>query len=76
MKSLKEITTSTGGLTFEVKDTDELTKVFGEIGADLQHLYYLGYYPKSTNKNSWQSISVQLTKPLHYKVRAKEGYKP
>jgi Ca-activated chloride channel homolog len=77
MKSLEEITTSTGGITFEVNDTDELAKVLGEIGTDLQHLYFLGYYPPTHNsKKSWQPISVQLAKPLHYKVRAKEGYKP
>jgi Ca-activated chloride channel family protein len=77
MKSIEEITTSTGGLTFEVKDTDELVKVFGEIGSDLQHLYFLSYYPESKiKKTSWQPITVRLAKPLHYKVRAKEGYKP
>jgi Ca-activated chloride channel family protein len=77
MKSLAEITISTGGLTFEVHHTDELEKVFAEIGADLQHLYYLGYYPENNiKKTSWQPITVHLAKPLHYKVRAKEGYKP
>jgi Ca-activated chloride channel homolog len=77
MKSLKEITSSTGGITFEVNDTDELVKVLEEIGTDLQHLYFLGYYPKTQdNKTRWQPITVQLAKPLHYKVRAKEGYRP
>jgi hypothetical protein len=40
----------TGRQPFEVKDTDELVKVFGEIGNDLQHLYFLGYYPEDNLK--------------------------
>jgi VWFA-related protein len=77
MKKLEEISKATGGLIYEIKDSDEVVEAFEEIGKEVRQLYMLGYYPQPESKEStWRRILVELVSPLKFRVRAKEGYQP
>lgn len=73
---LREISEVTGGMAFEVRKPDEIATAFNQIGADLQHLYLLAYYPSVQEKSRWRKIDVLLPFQKGVKVRAKEGYLP
>ena len=76
MKCLEEICQSTGGRVFKAKKSEDLVRIFAEIGRELQHLYLMGYYPSLDNprKSDWHKVAVRLPEHRDFKVRAKEGY--
>ncbi len=45
LKRLEEISVSTGAASFKAQRSNEVAKIFDEIGKDLQNVYLLGYYP-------------------------------
>jgi VWFA-related protein len=73
-KGLAEISSSTGGSTFKIRDADELSKVFQQIGNDLQFLYLLAYQSSVHTEGSWRSLSVSLPAQPKIKLKSKEGY--
>jgi len=76
LSRLQEISEMTGGMAFEVRQSDEIASAFNRIGADLQHLYLLAYYPSAQESSHWRKINVLLPEQKEVKVRAKEGYLP
>jgi len=71
---LEKISISTGGISFNVRNPDDLPNVFARVGQDLQHTYMLSYQSDSEAKDDWRSIKVSLPNHPKLKVRAKEGY--
>ncbi len=76
LSRLQAICEMTGGMAFEVRKSDEIATAFNRIGADLQHLYLLAYYPAVQENARWRTINVVLPEQKGVKVRAKEGYLP
>jgi Ca-activated chloride channel homolog len=76
LKRLQEVSELSGGMAFEVRDSDEIGKTFSRVAADLQHLYLLAYYPSHQENLRWRTINVVLPEQKGLKVRAKEGYLP
>jgi hypothetical protein len=60
LSRLQEISEMTGGMAFEVRQSDEIATAFNRIGADLQHLYLLAYYPSAQESTRWRKINVLL----------------
>lgn len=75
-KLLEELSTRTGGTSYEVKKLSDVDQVFQKIALDLQHLYMLTYQPPKSEEGKWRKIEVSLQGGKAYRVRAKEGYFP
>jgi Ca-activated chloride channel family protein len=73
---LHQISEMTGGMAFEVRQPDEIATAFNRIGADLQHLYLLAYYPSVQENTHWRRINVVVPEQKGVRIRAKEGYLP
>lgn len=70
-----KMATDTGGMAFLPDKIEDLTKVFGQITAELQAQYLLGYY--STNEaadGKLRRISVKVPKHAELRIRSKNGY--
>jgi VWFA-related protein len=76
LKRLEQLSEVTAGMSFEVRACDEIAKAFGQIAADLQHLYLLAYYPSQQDSPRWRRIEVTVPEQKGTKIRAKEGYLP
>ena len=76
LSRLRKISEMTGGMSFEVRQPDDITTAFNRIGTDLQHLYLLAYYPSAQESNRWRKINVAVPEQKGVKIRAKEGYLP
>ena len=76
-KTLTDLSRSTGGETYEVRDVKDVGDVFERISAALQHLYLLSYQPPlEPADGKWRTIEVKVGEEKRYTVRAKEGYFP
>jgi len=65
----------TGGEAFLPDKTEDLTKVFSQIAAELQAQYLLGYDSSNeTNDGKFRRITVQTPKHPELRIRARKGY--
>ena len=72
--ALREITDESGGYTEVVHDSPDLLPATERIAEELNHQYTLGYVPDHPPDRRYHSISVRVTKPGNYTVRARRGY--
>ena len=76
-KMLTDLSKSTGGTSYEVKNVKDIDEVFKKITNDLQHMYLLGYAPATPSADSkWHKIEVTVPGVKGSHIRAKEGYAP
>lgn len=76
-KLLTNLSRSTGGETYEVRDMKDIEGIFLKISTTLQHLYLITYQPPlEPNNGKWRHIEVSITDGRKYRIRAKEGYFP
>ncbi len=76
-KILTDLSKSTGGETYEVKELRGIEEVFYKISSELRHIYLLSYQPPSEPANGkWRNIQVIVGDSKQYRIRAKEGYFP
>lgn len=70
-----KLATETGGMAFLPDKIEDLPQVFGQITAELQAQYLLGYY--STNETAdgkFRRITVKAVKHGEFRIRARPGY--
>jgi Ca-activated chloride channel family protein len=76
-KMLTDLSKSTGGETYEVKELKDTEEVFQRISSELRHIYLLSYQPPSEPADGkWRNIEVTIGGSKSYRIRAKEGYFP
>jgi Ca-activated chloride channel homolog len=77
MKVLEKLSQRTGGMSYEVKESKDINRIFLEITEDLKHLYMISYHapPVGLGEN-WRAIDLIVHGVNKYRVRAKEGYYP
>ena len=74
---LVDMSTSTGGSSFEVKEPKDMQGVFARISEQMQHIYLLAYQPKiKPLDGKWRKIEVSIEGSNEYRIRAKQGYFP
>jgi Ca-activated chloride channel family protein len=73
---LAAISNATGGVPFEVRDPDDMGKVFDKVSEDLAHGYLLYFQPPSTNDHTLHEIRVGVNDRRDLRIRAREGYYP
>ena len=54
------LSATTGGSAYYAKSWQDERQAFSSIREDLQHLYYLSYYPQANPNRGWRAISVKL----------------
>jgi Ca-activated chloride channel family protein len=72
------LSATTGGSAYYAKSWQDERQAFSSIREDLQHLYYLSYYPQANPNRGWRAISVKLKdkKYRKYTIRTRSGYRP
>lgn len=70
-----KLATETGGMAFLPDKLEDLNQVFGQITAELQAQYLLGYYSTNdTSDGKFRRIKVKAAKNSQLRIRAKTGY--
>ncbi len=72
--NLQTLATSTGGLSFAIRDPSGIAGVFQRVSDDITHGYLLAFQPEGKNDHSWHKIEIVLKQNQFRKVRAREGY--
>jgi Ca-activated chloride channel family protein len=71
---MAQLAHDTGGRALAVRDPEDLTGMYQEIGAELHHLYRIGYVPTPIARDgSWRRISVRVSN-RDVVVRTRSGY--
>lgn len=72
---LKEITNSSGGLTFFFTSVNDIEGFYAQIKQDIQAQYILQYSPKGIEKlNRFRKIEVKIKDHDDYQIRTIRGY--
>jgi len=76
-KTLAELSKSTGGQTYEVKELKDMAEIFATISSTLRHTYLLTYQPPpGPADGKWRHIEVLVGDGKKLRIRSKEGYFP
>ena len=73
---LESLAAATGGLSFAIRQPEEIRAVFEHISRDLQHGYLLAFQPPPDTQHKWRQINVTLRSRSKTFVRARQGYNP
>ncbi len=76
LEQLGAISSSTGGVAFQVRDPDDMEKVFTKVADDLAHGYLLFFQAPSDEEHAWRELHVTVGGQKDLKIRAREGYYP
>jgi len=74
MIDLQALASSTGGLSFAIRDPSGIACVFRRVSDDIMHGYLLAFQPEGRNDHSWHKIEIVVKQNQFRKVRAREGY--
>lgn len=74
VEELHNISRSTGGTPFLIRNMHEIAGVFQRISQDLLHGYLLGFQPSGGETRAWRRLEVMLGGAKGLKVQAREGY--
>lgn len=73
----ERISAATGGKAYFAKTWKSEQKAFESIRQDLDHLYFLSYYPQASPNRGWRTILVKVAgREKEYHVRTRNGYRP
>jgi hypothetical protein len=69
-----ELTARTGGRVFVVDYDDSVGGAFRRVIDDFRTGYLLQYTRDSVPTEGWHDLTVKVTRPGHYDIRARKGY--
>ncbi|MGH9486285.1 MAG: VWA domain-containing protein [Terriglobales bacterium] len=74
--AMRRLSSDTGGEAFFARRWQNERTAFAIIRDDLQHLYFLSYYPKPNPNDGWRTIHVRLVGEQfkHDRIRTRNGY--
>jgi Ca-activated chloride channel family protein len=76
-KTLADLSKSTGGESFEIKNLADMEMVFQKIAGELRHIYLLTYdQPTEPDDGKWRTIDIKTEQAKEFRLRSKEGYLP
>jgi Ca-activated chloride channel family protein len=73
LRTLEEMSDSTGGRLHTMKSLKDIGRLFEDITAELQHTYLMTYRAPS-NMPGWHSIQVSVAGPEAHQIRSRLGY--
>lgn len=78
---LDHLTALSGGKSFYVKKTDEISTTFERISTELRSQYMIGFVPKEQKSGKWKKIEIKVALPENTSkqtekiiVRCREGF--
>jgi VWFA-related protein len=71
---LRETTEITGGSVLENVSSDDISREFKRLFDNYRQSYVLHYTPQGVAPAGWHELSVKLTKPGKFQIRARKGY--
>ena len=74
LAELTNISRSTGGSTFLIRQLNDISGVFEKVSQDLLHGYLVAFQPAPGDNHSWRRIEVVLSGVKGLQVRAREGF--
>jgi VWFA-related protein len=69
-----ELTARTGGRVFVVDYNDSVSEAFKRVIDAYRTSYLLQYTRNGVSPDGWHDLTVKVTKPGHFEVRARKGY--
>jgi Ca-activated chloride channel homolog len=76
-KILMNLSRTSGGETYEIRDMKDAEEIFSKISSLLRHIYLIAYQPPlEPDDGKWRHIEVSVATEKSYHIRAKEGYFP
>ena len=75
-RTLKEISSLSGGVAYTVKKTQDIDTVFAAISEDMKHGYMLTFRAPEAHGFLWRKIQLVVNDPKDCRVRYREGYLP
>src|SRR5215469_3065728 len=69
LKQLKELAEKTGGICYRARNSHEVANVFGDIQAELKHVYLISYRPPQSSEAKWRSIKIAVDGMKDYRIR-------
>ncbi len=76
LRQLAAISDATGGVSFQVRDPDDMAAVFEKVAEDLAHGYLLYFQAPAEDDHVWHEIHVVVGGQKDLRIRAREGYYP
>jgi len=74
-KELREISDTTGGRVYPVKELRQLDAAYAQIAAELRTVYSIAYYPKNEKHDGrWRKIRIEIKRP-GFIARTRPGYR-
>jgi Ca-activated chloride channel family protein len=74
LAELTNLSRSTGGATFQIRQLRDIDGVFEKVSQDLLHGYLVAFQPAPGDNHSWRKIEVVLSGTKGLQVRAREGF--
>ncbi len=71
---LREMTSLSGGQTYEVERTSNLSAIFLRVLEEFRHRYLVSYTPRGVSKGGWHRLTVRVKRSGTVTVRARPGY--
>lgn len=76
VRQLTAISNATGGVSFQVRDPDDMGRVFEKVAEDLAHGYMLYFQAPTGDDHTWRELRVEVKGDKDLRIRAREGYYP
>jgi VWFA-related protein len=74
VSDLSNISQSTGGEPFLIRQLSDISAVFEKVSQDLMHGYLVAFQPAPRDNHVWRKIEVVLSGPKGLRVRSREGF--
>ena len=71
---LADLITPTTGQVFTLRPGESISRAFRQGLEDFRASYVIEYAPSGVTKAGWHDVTVTVTKPGRYDVRARKGY--
>lgn len=70
---LRDLSTATGGTSFEVESTKDLSATFVKILEEFRHRYLVSYSPTGVERGGWHKVDVRVP-GKKFTIKARPGY--
>lgn len=71
---LEQFVSPTGGEVIPLDTGESISRAFKSLVEDFRASYVLQYEPKGVQPGGWHEVTVKVTRPGNYDIRARKGY--
>lgn len=70
---LRDLSATTGGTSFEIESTKDLSATFTRILEEFRHRYLVSYSPSGVERGGWHKVEVRIPR-REVTIKARPGY--